>query len=464
MTLADPVEVLGNAMRVLEPELQLGGPRPAPCADGAVLLDELAALLRRFIAFPHDEAVVAVVLWVGHCHALDAFDSTPRLAFLSPEKGSGKTRSLEVLSLVVPVPIHAVNMSAAALYRIVADRGPTLLLDECDTYLGPLSAKAHEDLRGLINAGHRRGAKTYRGEVSGNSTKVVEFEAFAACALAGIGDLPDTILDRSVIIAMKRRAPHEHVEPFRERVVAPGAEILAGRLAVWTDQHTEALRQAWPEMPDGITDRAADVWEPLLAIADAAGGDWPAQARAAAVALNRARAERDPSLGVQLLADIRRVFDAADVDRLTSDAVVSALVALDEAPWGDLRGKPLEARGLARRLRKYDVRPGTHRFADGIVRGYRAEDLHDAWLRYLPAVADVADVAVPESQRETTDGVVVQDHGEGRGVSSLLESGSLSPSEVPQQAQHPQHVGEEDELRWLSLLETGEPELAGDEA
>lgn len=169
------------------------------------LLDELDGLLGRFIAFPSDHARHAVVLWVLHCHALDAFESTPRLALLSPEKGSGKTRTLELLSLVVPTPMHAVNMSAAALYRVVGDRQPTLLLDECDTYLGNTIAKQHEDLRGLINAGHRRGAMTYRGEVSGKSVAVVEFPAFAACALAGIGDLPDTILDRSIIVAMKRR-------------------------------------------------------------------------------------------------------------------------------------------------------------------------------------------------------------------------------------------------------------------
>lgn len=404
--------------------------------DGAALLDELVQLLTRYVAFPSEAARDAVALWVVHCHTLDSFESTPRLALLSPEKGSGKTRTLELLALLVPAPIFAVNMSAAALYRVVADKQPTLLLDECDTYLGSTVAKQHEDLRGLINAGHRRGAMTYRGEVSGKTVSVVEFPAFAACALAGIGDLPDTILDRSVIVAMKRRAPHETVTPFRERLVRPDAEWLRERLAAWAAAKTLALTNAWPKLPSSIIDRPADVWEPLIAIADAAGGEWPTRARTAAVTLNDARADRDPSLGVQLLADIRRVFTDQDSDRMTTESLIDALVILDEAPWGDLRGKQLDARGLARRLRKYDIRPGNHRFGDDIKKGYRNEDLHDAWLRYLQPVAAVADVAHLPTGRETTNEVAPTEDEEGYDLFSNTASDPLSTNE---EALHPLH-------------------------
>lgn len=367
--------------------------------SGDAILDEIDTFLARYIAFPDEAARAAVALWIVHCHAVAAFESTPRLALLSPEKGSGKTRTLEVLGLLVPEPMHAVNMSAAALYRVVADKQPTLLLDEADTYLGNVIAKQHEELRGLINAGHRRGATVYRGEVSGKAVKVVEFPAFAACALAGIGDLPDTILDRSVIIAMKRRAPDEHVEPYRERLARPAADKLRDRIAAWASLHIATLEQAWPDMPDGITDRAADVWEPLLAVADAAGGRWPELGRNTATTICSARAQRDPSLGVLLLADCRRIFEAQDVDRLTTEKLVDALNELEESPWHDLRGKPIDARGLARRLRKYDVRPGDHRFDEGVRKGYRREDMHDAWNRYLPSVADVAHVAHPTGKK-----------------------------------------------------------------
>jgi hypothetical protein len=373
-------------------------------ATATNLLDELATILRRFVAFPSGEALVAVVLWVAHTHAVEASESTPRLAVISPERGSGKTRLLEVLSLLVRDPLHAVNISPAALYRLVSERRPTLLLDEADTYLGLAVAKQHEELRGLINAGHRRGARVYRGEVSGGAVRVTEFQAYAACALAGIGDLPDTILDRSVIVAMKRRAPHEHVEPFRERQVRPDAERLRAQLATWGEANHDALRDLWPPMPDGISDRAADVWEPLIAIADQVGGHWPDRARSAAARLHAEKTQHDPSLGVQLLADCRRIFDDRDADRLTTETLVAALVGLDDGPWSDLRGKPLDARRLAQRLRGYGVRPGNHRFQEAVLRGYLREDFHDAWLRYVP-VADVAHVAHHPEHGETTPSV-----------------------------------------------------------
>lgn len=427
---------------------------------GADLLNDLDALLGRFVAFPSDHARHAVALWILHCHALEAFESTPRLALLSPEKGSGKTRTLEVLSLVVPKPMHTVNMSASALFRVVASEQPTLLLDEADTYLGLTTAKNNEDIRGLINAGHRRGAVTYRSEISGKSVNVVPFPAFAACALAGIGDLPDTITDRAVIVTMKRRTQDEQVEAFRERIVRPQTEGLRAKLEAWGNEHKAQLEAAWPEMPASIIDRAADVWEPLVAVADSAGGVWPDRARAAAVALNDARAERDPSLGILLLTDCRRVFTERDVDRLTTEELVNALIDLTESPWGDLRGKPIDDRGLARRLRKYEIRPGSHRFPAGTLRGYLREDLHDAWARYLQPVADVALVADAQPMREAAADVAVLQSEGVRGFSSITQERALSSSEEVQQAQHAQHDEGAPEAQadfeadgWLGALE-----------
>ena len=209
-----------------------------------------------------------------HAHALgyEVFDSTPRLAALSAEKGSGKTRLLEVLELVCPNPLHTVNISAAALFRKVDGEQPTLLLDEADTYLGQKVAQQHEDVRGLINAGHWRGAVATRCEV-GKGVTVKEFQAFCAAGLAGIGDLPDTILDRSIIIGVNRRVPHEHIEPFRRRRALDETAGLKDELATWAQAYAVTLDDDEPVMPEGITDRPADVWEPLVIIGDRAGPD-----------------------------------------------------------------------------------------------------------------------------------------------------------------------------------------------
>lgn len=351
------------------------------------LLTALDRLLARFVAFPSDHERHAVAAWILHCWTLDAWDSTPRLALLSPEKGSGKTRTLEVLELVVPSPHHTVNMSASALFRVVGSETTTatLLMDEADTYLGWKVASQHEDIRGLVNAGHRRGAVTYRVSVE-KGVEVQAFPAYAAVALAGIGDLPDTIIDRSIVVPMKRRAPSEVVEAFRRRKVAPETAHLRDAIEMWSAEQVDALADLLDEvdLPDGIEDRAADVWEPLIAIGTLAGPPWQERLATAAVHVNNARQDRDPSLGMQLVRDIRQVFDERDLDRITSVDLADALVDIEGAPWADIRGNPIDANGIAKRLRPYQVRPDTHRFGDTTHRGYLREDFYDVWNRYLP--------------------------------------------------------------------------------
>jgi hypothetical protein len=352
----------------------------------ADLLDAIDDLLVRFVAFPSEHDRHAVGAWVLHAWTLDAFDSTPRLALLSPEKGSGKTRTLEVLELLVPNPKHTVNMSAAALFRIVgSDNRATLLMDEADTYLGWKVAAQNEDIRGLVNAGHRRGAVTYRVSIE-KGVEIQEFPAFAPVALAGIGDLPDTIIDRSIVIAMKRRSPTEQVEQFRRRKVEPTTANLRDAIEGWAADHLDDLFELVDALtlPSGIEDRAADVWEPLVAIGDLAGEPWGSRLRDAATSLNNARAERDPSLGVQLLRDTRTIFDRLEIDRITSVMLATELADIEGAPWADLRGSPIDANGIARRLKAYEIRPAPHWIDGATHRGYLREDFYDAFQRYLP--------------------------------------------------------------------------------
>ncbi|WP_405389187.1 DUF3631 domain-containing protein [Streptomyces sp. NBC_01102] len=362
-----------------------------PPIDGAALLDAVETFHRRFNAFPTEAAYVAVVLWDAHTHLLDCFDSTPRLAFLSPEPGSGKTRALEVISTLVPHPMHAVNASPAALFRAVADEAgrPTILFDEIDTVFGP-KAKDNEDLRGLLNAGHRKSGVSYRCVGDGGTQTVVAFPSYCAVAMGGLGSLPDTILARSVIIRMRRRARNERVEPFRARIHEPQGHALRDQLTTWAEQVRPRVDGAFPDMPEGITDRPADVWEPLLAVADAAGGTWPDRARQACVDLVTAVNEDDrASLGVKLLTDLRdHVFPGEDT--VSTIEILHLLNAMEESPWGDLDGRPLNARTLSKTLKEYvtakskPISPRPLRIGGQIVKGYHRDDLTDAWNRYCP--------------------------------------------------------------------------------
>ena len=274
---------------------------------GAGLLLAVEEFLGRYVAYPSETARVAHVLWIAHCWLMDHWESTPRIAFLSPEPGSGKTRALEVTEHLVPRPVHAVNTTPSYLFRKVSDPNgpPTILYDEIDTVFGP-KAKDNEDIRGMLNAGHRRGATAGRCVVRGNTVVTEELPAYCAVALAGLNDLPDTIMTRSIVIRMHRRRSDEKVKPWRDRTCRPDAEKIADRLRDWANTSHQLLE--WPDMPDGIEDRAADVWEPLLAVADLAGGAWPHRARVAAVALVAHSSDPARSLGLCLLADVRATF------------------------------------------------------------------------------------------------------------------------------------------------------------
>lgn len=376
------------------------------------LFATLHAFLGRFVVYPSSHAHIAHVLWIAHTHCMEAWESTPRIAFLSPEPSSGKTRALEISELLVPNAVEAVNVTPAYLFRKVgADNAkPTILYDEIDTVFGP-KAKENEEIRGLLNAGHRRGAVAGRCVMHGNQVVTEEIPAFCAVALAGLGWLPDTILSRSIIIRMRRRAPHEKVTPFRRRVHGEEGNKVRDLTAAWAAGAVKELTEARPEMPLGIEDRNADVWEPLLAIADAIGGDWPERARVVAVTLVTEAAEREPSLGIRLLTDLRDIFiktkDHKDYKiHMTTAVILERLHAIAEAPWNDLKGKPLDERGLALRLRQYQVKSKTLNLGGTLrAKGYAWEDLHDVWQRYLPplspperSVTSVTSVTGPDFQ------------------------------------------------------------------
>lgn len=353
--------------------------------DGAELLDDVFDYIGRFVAYPTFDARVAHALWIAHTHLMDQWDTTPRIAFLSPEPGSGKSRALEVMELLVPNPVIAVNATPAYLFRKIGqeDGKPTVLYDEIDTVFGP-KARDNEETRGLLNAGYRKASVAGRCVVRGKEVFTEELSAYCAVAMAGLGSLPDTILTRSVIIRMRRRAPDEKIEPYRQRINGPEAERIGGRLARWARTIEDEIE--FPDMPEGVEDRNADIWEALIAVADAAGGAWPELARDAAVALVADNRGDGASLGIQLLRDLRQVFGTADA--LPTDSILRSLHAMDESPWADLKGKPLDSRGLSWRLRQYGIAPRGIRIGDTTPKGYRREDLHDAWARYLTPTKD----------------------------------------------------------------------------
>jgi hypothetical protein len=271
------------------------------------------------------------------------------------------------------------------MFRAVAAWSPTLLFDEADTYFGKQAEKAHEELRGLVNAGHRKGAVALRMVGEGSNMQPRRFSAYAAVAIAGLGDLPETILHRSITIRMRRRAPDEHVEPFRIRTGEIAGKALGRRAGAWAKRNVGALTGFYPDMPPGVVDRPADVWEPLLAIAEIAGGGWPERARSACVTFTSTAVDDEPSWGMRLLEDCRSAFDLAQADQLPTEELLTSLYSFEESPWAEIHGRPLSSQGLAKRLRPYGIHPAKYRDAQETHRGYSKADFEDAWHRYLTA-------------------------------------------------------------------------------
>lgn len=338
-------------------------------------LDELHHVLGVYSVLPSPEAHDAVTCWIAATHLQPAWDHAPRLAVVSPEKRCGKSRLLDLVEATCYRPMISVNVSPAALVRSIAEGDPpTLLVDEADVHFGNRrSAENNEDLRGILNAGFQRNRPYIRWNMK--AREIEECPTFAMAALASIGDLPDTIMDRAIIVRMRRRGPSEPVAPYRARRDGPHLADLRLRLTEWAQRVD--LPGDMPMMP--VEDRAADTWEPLVMVADAAGGEWPERIRhACAVMVAASDAEAvEGSLGEKLLTDVRDVFDAAGVGFLTSRELVDRLHGIPEAPWGDF---DLSMNALARKLQPYAVRPRLNHART--ARGYHRSDFADAWSRY----------------------------------------------------------------------------------
>jgi hypothetical protein len=349
--------------------------------NGAELLTEVCAAISRYVVLP-SESVSTLALWALHTHCFDCFGTSPRAAITSPEKGCGKTLTLDVLSCLVARPLPTSNATPAAIFRIIERHAPTLLIDEADTFL-----KENDELRGILNTGHRRGGQVTR--TVGDDHDPCLFSTWAPAAIAMIGRLPDTLNDRSVVISLRRRKSSEQVDSFRiDR--AEHLKNLQRKMARWAEDHRAQIAAIDPDMGE-LQNRVADNWRPLFAIAGEAGGGWSERVRGIAGAAVKAMIEE--STNVQLFGHIKWIFDGSPendravlIDRITSAELVDRLIKIEGGPWAEWKGgRPLTQNGLARLLSKFEILSGTIRIGNDTAKGYYRTAFEDAFARYLPS-------------------------------------------------------------------------------
>ncbi|HVT46509.1 MAG TPA: DUF3631 domain-containing protein [Vicinamibacterales bacterium] len=357
----------------------LDDPEPWPEAvDGAALLAATADAIRRYVVVTPAQAT-AITLWIGVAYAIDDLAVAPILLVSSPTPRAGKTTACIVVGALTPRSILVSSVTAAVLYRLIEAHQPTLIGDEADTWL----TDERSELRGVINAGHTR-ATARVARCVGDDHDVRIYSVWCARVLAMIGRPPSTILDRSIVIELRRRTADEPIARLRQDRIDAELSDLRRQWRRWVDDRSGRIRTADPDVPAGLHDRAADCWRPLIALADLAGGDWPARARQAAVELSGGDAAADESVTVGLLADVRTIYDDRDADVITSADLAAALAALTDRPWAEWsHGRPLSAARLARLVRPYGIVPVVYRVGDRTPRGYRRGQWLDAWRRYL---------------------------------------------------------------------------------
>jgi hypothetical protein len=370
----------------------------SPWFDGAKILDRVSDFIRRYVHLSDQQARI-VSVWAAHAHGVRAATTTPYLSINSAVKQSGKTRLLEVFELLVSKPWLTGRVTAACLIRKVDQMQPTLLLDESDAAFNGEKEYA-EALRGILNTGFYVGGVASCCVGQGANISYKDFKTYCAKAIAGIGTLPDTIADRSIPIRLQRKRPGETVSRFRRRHAKTAAQEIKAELSDWIASISDRLKDAEPALPDELSDRQQDGLEPLLAIADAAGGDWPKAVRSAAVEIFKSQAAEDQNISVQLLADIRVIFEATKEDKITTADLLEKLKEIETSPWADWgRGKGLTPNGLSRLLKPFGVSPRTIRIEDKTPKGYLRESFEDAIARYLTREPSRSDFAAATPQQ-----------------------------------------------------------------
>ena len=360
--------------------------KAAASPSGALsnLLSAIYDLIRTYLVISDAQCIV-IAIWALHTYYVDAFDRTPYLHISSAEKRSGKTLLLEILALLVYNPWFTSNASTAAIARKIASARPTVLIDEADTFLLGTGERA-DLLRGILNAGFAKNG-TYSRVCSGG--EVVDLSVFSAKVIAGLECLPDTVADRSIPIKMKRAT----VEEQRRRYDRHEVEHVASGLRAQLLAHTEGSPPGFlrPALIEQLNDRQNDIVEPLMAIANLAGGTWPEKARAALLELFTTDAEEYQNTGTQLLADIRDIFDEAGCEGIQTKELIRQLRGREESPWSDYHhGKALTANALAQVLKPYKIQTRVWWEVGRTVRGYQRRDFEDAWRRYLPQRTSVS--------------------------------------------------------------------------
>ncbi len=400
--------------------------------NGAALLDTLVILLRSYVVLPPASAP-ALALWLAHTYVTDVTDYTPYVLVTSPVRECGKSTLLELLYWLVFRGMKSDGITAAALYRRIHRLSPTMLLDELDSRLRGDSGEA---LRGVLNSGFHRGG-TFSVCV-GDNHEDQDFRTFGPKVLAGIGRVWDTVTSRSFPVRLTRASREElaYLSKIRGDRIDGICLPYRRQLLRWTSDVRERLSVTDAVTPEELGARQSDVWRPLLAIADVAGGHWPTTARTAALELYGV-SEEEGDYGLLVLEDVRDLFASRRSENLFSSEICQELAKREDRPWPEYtRGdRAITPRGLARLVGRFGVKPKTVRVGAETGKGYTLAALVPVFRTYLPnPVLSVTSVTPEQSEVGAGNVTHVTDCPGMEGASGEYERGDAYEQPLPEEA------------------------------
>jgi len=375
--------------------------------DGAVLVQSLTAIIKRFMILPLG-AALTIALWILRTFIFDSFGINPILSIRSPVMGCGKTTLINLIMMFVLKALATSNATPASVFRLIEKYHPTLLMDEMDSF-----KDSHEGFRGILNSCHnKRTAKVIRNV--GDDHEPREFSTWTPVVLASIGKTYDTVDDRSLRIDLQKKAKDEGAEDFPQQgddydALEAETTIIRSQCLRWTHDNLDAIVNARVQKLEGLSSRANDNWYSLLAVASIVGAKCLEDAVTAAKAISSLGTE-DPTAKTQLLIDIQELFKSRKADKLSSKDICESLAEMDERPWATWRkGKPISTNQLARLLKDFGVTSQTIRpKVEPTIKGYCKDHFEAAWGRYCVSPLENGDlkrhnVTNPMDKGQTTD-------------------------------------------------------------
>ncbi len=344
--------------------------------DGHLLANEIKSLLRKYLYLP-DHADTAITLWIMSSYLYNNFRIFPRLLLTSPEKGCGKTTTMELIGALVNKPIQCSNATVSSIFRSIELWKPTLLIDEADTFI-----KNNDELRGILNSGHTKsGAHVLR--TVGDNHEPKEFSTWAPMLIAMIKLPASTLVDRSIVIELQRKLSDYKLTPMP---IEPWNDfsVIRSKIKRFCDDNSDLANYFMPEqVPSHNNERTRNNWMPLLAVANALGDDWTDKARIAFDSIGNPKTASE-EIGYEILSDIKSVFDDKGYDRIATKDLISALCEIEDAPWASWNyGRSLSPRSLSKLLTPYQIAPKNLKIDYKQSKGYAKSMFTDSWQRYL---------------------------------------------------------------------------------